>query len=65
MIYYSGYYVIKDKKSFIKFEELVKKILADYNNNEEYKSFVQQETSSNESVKSKLNYWKNIIRTMK
>ena len=65
VICYSGYRVIKDKKSFTKFEELVKKFLADYDNNEEYKSFVQQGTSSNESVKSRLNYWRNIVRTMK
>ena len=64
MICYSGYRIIKDKKSFSKFIESVKEFLNNYDNNEEYKAFLQEGTSSAESVKGRLDYWRNIIKNI-
>lgn len=63
-ICYAGYRIIRDKKSFSKLLDVVNTFLENYDFNEEYKSFIQQGTSSSESVKNRLNYWRNIIRTL-
>ena len=62
MVLYSGYRIIRDKKSFTKLIEIINEFLNGYENNEEYKSYVQSGTSGSESVKSRLNYWKNLIK---
>lgn len=63
-ICYSCYRVIKDKKSVSRFIEIVNDFLENYDNNEEYKSTLSEGTTSSESVKFRMNYWRNIIRTM-
>lgn len=63
MICYSAYRILKDKKSFSKFMETVNDFISNYESNEVYKDFLQQGTSSAESVKGRLDYWRNIIRT--
>lgn len=63
-IIYSGYRVLKDKKSFSKFIEKVKYFLDNYNTNEEYKKYVQQGTASAENVKARLDYWRKIVKEM-
>ena len=63
-ICYGAYRIIKDNKSFEKFMESVNNFLENYDSNEEYKTFTQQGTSSAESVKGRLEYWRNIIREL-
>lgn len=63
-ICYGAYRIIKDKKSFTKFMESVNNFLENYDSNEDYKNFTQQGTSSSESVKGRLEYWRNIIREL-
>lgn len=63
MVLYSGYRVKKDKKSFSKLVELVNEFLNGYDANDEYKQYVQNGTSSQENVRGRLDYWKNMIKT--
>lgn len=63
-ICYGAYRIIKDNKSFEKFMESVNNFLENYDSNDEYKAFTQQGTSSAESVKGRLEYWRNIIREL-
>lgn len=63
-IIYTYYRCIKDKKNTTKLTEIVKQFLNEYDSNEEYKAYLQQGTSSSESVKARLDYWRNIIREM-
>ena len=44
--------------------ESVNNFLENYDSNDEYKAFTQQGTSSSESVKGRLEYWRNIIREL-
>jgi hypothetical protein len=63
VILYSGYRIKKDKKSFSKLVELVNEFLNGYENNEEYKQYVQSGTSSAENVRGRFDYWRNVIKT--
>ena len=64
MILYSGYRVTKDKKSFSKLVDIINKFLSDYDNNEEYKKFVQSGTSASENVRGRLDYWRGLVKAM-
>ena len=64
MILYSGYRITKDKKSFSKLVDLVNDFLNDYDNNEEYKQYVQSGTSSSENVRGRLDWWRDRIRNI-
>lgn len=64
MILYSGYKVQKDKKSFSKLVELVTEFLNEYDENEEYKQYVQAGTSSAENVRGRYDWWRNRIKTV-
>lgn len=64
VILYSGYRIIKDKKSFSKLVELIKEFLSSYDTNEEYKQYVISGTSSSENVRGRFDYWRNKIRTV-
>lgn len=64
MVLYSGYRVKKVRKSFSKFAELICDFLDNYDNNEEYKKYVQSGTGSSENVKGRLDYWKNLIKDL-
>ena len=63
-VIYTYYRCFKDKKSTSKLTDIVKEFLDNYDSNDEYKSFIQQGTSSGESVKTRLQYWRNIIREL-
>ena len=63
-VIYAYYRTIKDKKSTTKLTEIVKDFLANYESNDEYKGYIIQGTSSSESVKARLDYWRNIIREL-
>lgn len=64
MILYSGFRVIKDKKSFDSLVDTIKEFLNGYDENEEYKQFIQSGTSSTSSVRSRFDYWRNIIKEL-
>lgn len=63
MILYSGYRIVKDKKSFSKLVDLVNEFLDGYDTNEEYKKYVQSGTSSVENVSGRYFWWKEKIKT--
>ena len=63
MVLYSGYRIIKDKKSFSKLVDLINEFLNGYNENEEYKQFVMSGTSSQENVRGRLDWWREKIKT--
>lgn len=64
MIIFSGYRVLKDKKSFAKFITVINAFVEGYDNNEEYKQYCQGGTSQQNNVRGRLDYWRNIIRKM-
>lgn len=63
MVLYSGYRILKDKKSFSKLVDLINEFLNGYNENEEYKQFVMSGTSSQENVRGRLDWWREKIKT--
>ena len=64
MILYSGFRIIKDKKSFSKLVDAIKEFLNGYDDNEEYKQYAQSGTSSSSSVRSRFDYWRKIIKEL-
>lgn len=64
VILYSGYRVIKDKKSFSKLVEIINDFLSGYESNEEYKQYVMNGTSNSENVRGRFDYWRNKIKTL-
>ena len=64
MALYAGYRVTKDKKSFSKLVGLINEFLIGYDNNEEYKQYVQSGTSNSENVVGRLSYWKNLVKAV-
>lgn len=63
-ILYSGYRIVKDKKSFSRLAEKVSEFIATYDSNEEYKQYVQSGTGSKENVKGRFDYWRSIVKTL-
>lgn len=63
-VLYSGYRTVKDKKSFSKLVDTVIDFVNNYDNNAEYKQYVQSGTSGSENVRARFDYWRNILRNM-
>lgn len=63
-ILYSGYRIIKDKKSFTKLVDKVADFCVNYDSNDEYKQFVQNGTGSKENVRGRFDYWRSIVREL-
>ena len=63
-ILYSGYRIIKDKKSFTKLVDKVADFCVNYDSNSEYKQFVQNGTGSKENVRGRFDYWRSIVREL-
>ena len=63
-ILYSGYRIVKDKKSFSRLAEKISEFIATYDSNEEYKQYVQSGTGSRENVKGRFDYWRGIVKTL-
>lgn len=63
-ILYSGYRIVKDKKSFLKLAEKISEFIKTYDSNEEYKQYVQSGTGSRENVKGRFDYWRRIVKTL-
>lgn len=64
MIVFSGYRVLKDKKSFSKLVDTINNFAENYDDNEEYKHYCQGGTSAQPNVRGRLDYWRSIIRTI-
>ena len=64
MVFYSAYRITRDKKSFSRFVDIVIDFIEHYDENEEYKLFVQNGTSNPENVSARYNYWKNLIKDL-
>ena len=62
---FAAYRICKDKKSFEKFALKVREFLATYDDNTEYKTNLMNGTNSAESVRFRLDYWRNIIRELR
>lgn len=62
-VLYVGYKVVKDKKSFSKLVDIINEFLNGYDTNDEYKQYVQSGTSSQENVRARFEYWRNLIKT--
>lgn len=56
--------VIKEKKGMAKAMDSIKDFLANYDTNEEYKGYITQGTSANSSVIQRLEYWRNVIKSL-
>lgn len=63
-ICYGCYRILKDGKDIDKFIDVVKEFIDNYDNNEEYKSYLVQGTNGSESVKARLDYWRQIIKEL-
>lgn len=63
-VIYAAYKVMEEGKDFDKFVKVAKGFLENYDNNEEYKSMLTNGTSSSESVKFRIDYWKNVVDRM-
>ena len=61
---FAAYRICKDKKSFEKFTLKVSEFLATYDDNTEYRTNLMNGTNSAESVRFRLDYWRNIIREL-
>lgn len=56
--------VIKEKKGMTKAMDAIKDFLANYDTNEEYKGYITQGTSANSSVVQRLDYWRNVVKSL-
>lgn len=64
MVLYSGYRVKKDKGSFSRLVEIINEFLNGYDENEEYKQYVQSGTSSSENVSGRYSWWKEHLKAI-
>lgn len=63
-ILYACYKVTKNKKSFSALIDQITEFLNTYNENEEYKLFVQSGTTSAENVDGRFQYWRAIVNEL-
>lgn len=61
---YASYRVCKDNKNYEEFALKVSEFLAEYDNNTEYKEKLMNGTSSSESVRFRLDYWREILKAL-
>lgn len=63
-IIYAMMRTIKDNKSTEKLIEIINDFLANYESNDEYKQYCLQGTSNNVNVVGRLDYWRNVVKTL-
>lgn len=63
-VIYAMMRTIKDNKSIQKMVDLIKGFLSNYDSNEDYKQYCLQGTSNNVNVVGRLNYWRNLVKTL-
>ena len=64
MVIYSGYQVLKDKKSFDEFIKKIEEFVSSYDTNDEYKQYCSSGTSASDKVRGRFDYWKNIVDSL-
>lgn len=64
MMIYSGYQVLKDKKSFDEFIKKIEEFVSSYDTNDEYKQYCSSGTSASDKVRGRFDYWKNIVDSL-
>lgn len=64
MVLYSGYRILKDKKSFSKLIDTINEFLNTYESNEDYKQYVLSGTSGAENVRGRFDWWRNRIKNL-
>lgn len=63
-ILYACYKIVKNKKSFSALTDKITEFVNTYDNNEEYKLFVQSGTTSQENVDGRFQYWRGIVKEL-
>lgn len=63
-IIYAMMRAIKDKKSTQKLVDIINNFLSNYESNEKYKQFCLQGTSNNVNVAGRLDYWREVVKTL-
>lgn len=63
-ILYACYKIVKNKKSFGALVDKITEFLNTYDDNEEYKLFVQSGTTSQENVDGRFQYWRGIVKEL-
>lgn len=63
-IVYTIYKSIKDKKGMTKTIDAIKDFLDNYDSNEEYKSYIKQGTSASDSVNKRIEFWRNVMKSL-
>lgn len=63
-ILYAGYRVQKDNKNFSELVQKVVEFVNTYDDNEEYKEFVQSGTSNQKNVRGCFDYWRNVVKEL-
>lgn len=63
-IVYTIYRSIKDKKGMAKTIDAIKDFLDNYDSNEEYKSYIKQGTSASDSVNKRIEFWRNVMKSL-
>ena len=58
-----AYDITKDTKSFTKLVEIINDFLNGYDDNEEYKQYVQSGTGGQQNVRGRFDWWREKIRT--
>ena len=63
-ILYACYKIVKNKKSFSALTDKITEFVNTYDDNEEYKLFVQSGTTSSENVDGRFQYWRGIVKEL-
>ena len=63
-ILYACYKIVKNKKSFSALTDKITEFVNTYDDNEEYKLFVQSGTTSQENVDGRFQYWRRIVKEL-
>lgn len=61
MILYCCYRCIVENKSFDALKEIFTEFIENYDNNEEYKLYLQSGVNNQPNVQARFNYWKNAV----
>lgn len=64
MMLYSGFKVVRNKKSFSKLVTAINDFLMSYDSNEVYKQYVLSGTGNRDNVSGRLQFWKGIIKSL-
>ena len=63
-ILYACYKIVKNKQSFSALTDKITEFVNTYDDNEEYKLFVQSGTTSQENVDGRFQYWRGVVKEL-